>query len=188
MHRQIVVLVIIEEQPTPTVRHALADTNALQQITEFQLSVQQAHIQMKQSPLARIAQQITSQLLAKNTAPQSPQDSKVLHKGPSLFVRTRLTQIGVTRVARYVPMGFYAQDKLGMALCKSSVVLLALTALLACKLSALPVLTVSKREAKARQILAPIAHLDTIVFQAQSTSYLLLAQSVLIALEVLVSQ
>ena len=53
--------VIIEEQPTPTVRLALVDTTALAQLTEFQLSAQQANIQMKQSPLAQVALQITSQ-------------------------------------------------------------------------------------------------------------------------------
>ena len=110
----------------------------------------------------------------------------MLLKVPSLFARIKLTQIGATRPAKYVPMGFYAQDKLGMAICKSSVVLLDPTVSLVFKLFAPQVLTVSKREAKARPMLAPIALLDITVLQAQSISSLLLAQSVLIAREVLV--
>jgi hypothetical protein len=113
--RQTVALGIIEEQLTPTARHAPVDTSALTQITEFRLNVPQGNLQMKRSPFARIAQMTTTRSVAKNTAPQSHLGSQALPKVTLLFARTRLTQTGANSPVRHVQMGSFAQEELGMA-------------------------------------------------------------------------
>lgn len=115
MIRQTVALGIIEEQLTPTARHAPVDTTALTQITEFRLNALQANLQMKRNPFALIAQLTSTQSVAKNTAPQSPLGSQALPKVTSLFARTRLTQTGANSLARHVQTGSFAQEELGMA-------------------------------------------------------------------------